>query len=151
MVTKIKFNCVMEVDRSSTNLATLGGRSIRLALVQDTQCNGVAALPADPWTADNAIAFQTLIKMGRFRVLKEKTVWIENNGLMYDTEYRQAPSTKVVKLSYTPKTPIRINFNETNSEAVSAIVDNNFFIVACTPASEVYILQGRCRVSFKDI
>lgn len=151
MVTKIKCTFLVFTDDDNANLQKLGGRSVRFALIQDTQANGVAAAPSDPWTADNALAFQTLTKMGRFRVLKEKTVWIENDGLILDTTYKQARALKMIKMTYTPKSPIRVNFNETSTESVGSIVDNNFFVVACTPRDEVHILEGRARVSFKDI
>lgn len=150
-VTKIKATFIVEVDSDDATLDNTGGRSVRFALVQDTQCNGSAASQSDPWTSDNVLSFQTLTKMGRFRVLKDKTVWVQNDGLILDTTYKQSAGKKIVKMTWTPKKPVLVHFNETNDQAVTAIVDNNFFFCCSATRGIVNITAGRCRVSFKDV
>jgi hypothetical protein len=131
---------------------------VRLALVWDTQTNSTQAqgeqVFAPPVTANSYLAvdsFQNIDNFGRFRVLKDKKIVLQdpNIGVLVGPPaavYAQGLVRKF-KMVYKPKKPIEIRFNATNGGTVADIVDNSFHIYAnCsnTNLGPQIVYQARC-------
>lgn len=134
---------------------------VRLLLVHDTQTNGTQAQGEEimqaPATAAAALAtssFQSLATLGRFRVLKDKMIIIDNPNITWDgTNLEQQGQVRNFKFSYQPRVPIKISFNATNTSggAIADVVDNSFCMYAiCSNAALAPALTYKARAYYKE-
>lgn len=129
---------------------------VRLALVMDTQTNSTQAqgeqvftpsVTANPYLGVQA--FQNIDNFGRFRVLKDKFIPIQdpNMAMIAGPQIHTQGLVRKFKMTYKPKRPIEIRFNATNGGTIADIVDNSFHLYA--NASNVQlgpqiVYQARC-------
>lgn len=156
-VYKIKINGMVRTHNSSGAVTSLDGALMRMMLVQDMQTNigamTSAQLMRDAGGANTTInSFQNPNNFGRFRVLKEKRMTLQNPnvaGVVGATETQGL--VQHFKMTINFKTPVLVNFNQTNGGTVADIIDNSFhFIIGCennelTPAISYY-----SRVCYKE-
>jgi len=156
-VIKIKIHGLIQGNAQSDQTAADNPAVIRLALVQDTQSNSVQAQGEEVFTATGNAAsipltFQNIDNFGRFKVLRDKTIVLQNPNFTYDgTNVEQQGLVKTWKISHTFKKPVPVRFNATNGGTFADIVDNSFHIMAnsssigLAPAISYY-----CRICFKE-
>ena len=130
---------------------------IRLVLVQDKQTNG-AQLNAEDVINSGAASnardmFQNPAFFGRFRILKDKNIVLQNPNFSYDgTNIEQAGLAKDFKISMNFKKPIDVHFNTTNGGTVADIVDNSFHVIAaCDDVTLAPAILYKCRVTYMDV
>jgi len=138
---------------------------IRIILVQDKQTNGTQMVsenliqsgvvgPVPP----AIFMFQNTGSFGRYQILKEKFLYHQTVPLVRDQTTGNLINSiqqMFFKMSYKFSSPLKVQFNSSNSGTVADIVDHSFhLIVACTPQGPTSPGQGtptmnmRCRVSF---
>ena len=147
--------CASQVDQTSAD----SGTQIRLLLVQDKQTNATQAqgeqVMTDPTAASAAVAvnsFQNIDNFGRFRVLKDKTIILDNSNLSWDgTNMEQAGQVRTFKINIRFKVPVSVRFNATNGGTVADIVDNSFHIIANASSTGLAPnITYQSRVCFKE-
>lgn len=133
--------------------------TIRLIMFMDQQTNGTQAqgeqLMQPPATADAdlvTLSMMNLGSLGRFRVLKDTTLTVQNPNTTYDgTNIETNGLNRTFKWNVSFKNPIEINFNATNGGTVADIVDNSFHIIAAKgETTSNLILSYYCRTSYID-
>lgn len=131
--------------RFSASANWIGGDSVRLMLILDTQCNGVASTPSavldgagagitnlDPAANTGprvSDLYMNLANQKRYRILKEKVKTVNWTGIT-NTE---TPMMRLMpfKMSYKWKNGLACNYNGTSATPqVSNINDCNLFILA---------------------
>ena len=170
LVRKIKVHGQITAAATGTGLAAYEPylpQKVRLMLVQDSQTNAAqmtaAQLMNDAGAADTTInSYQNPNNFGRFRVLKDKDILIQDPN--FTTEYE--PETPFAgyartnglirnfKFNINFKVPVKVQFNATNGGTVLDIVDNSFhMIAACTGVSTNHppSISYYARVAFKEI
>lgn len=114
---------------------------IRLALVQDMQTNatqvqGEEVFDGTTGTGATAVnAFQSLENLGRFKVLKDKHVVLQNPNAI-DTDKQQGLA-RTFKWDVIFSKPVSVSFNATNGGTVADIVDNSFHVLANTDSTNL--------------
>ena len=90
-VHKIRIRGMVNIPAQANITAADGASYIRLALVQDNQTNATQAqgeqVFQDPSAAsafNASLSFQSLDNLGRFQVLKDKTIVMQNPNTSYD-------------------------------------------------------------------
>ena len=169
LVRKIKVHGQITAAATGTGLAAYEPylpQKVRLMLVQDSQTNAAqmtaAQLMNDAGAADTTInSYQNPNNFGRFRVLKDKDILIQDPN--FTTEYE--PETPFAgyartnglirnfKFNINFKVPVKVQFNATNGGTVLDIVDNSFhMIAACTGVSTNHppSISYYARVAFKE-
>lgn len=156
-VMKIKINGIITVAAQSDAAAADGGSKVRLILYQDKQTNAAQAQGEQVMTPSTAAAnapnvFQNIDNFGRFVVLKDKTIIMENPNLTYDgTNVEQNGILKPFKFTVKFKTPVQVRFNATNGGSVADIVDNSFHVIAnCSSTGLLPNINYVCRVCYKE-
>lgn len=128
---------------------------IRLMLVRDKQTNATQMTGAQLMTPQSAntlavLSFQNIDNFGRFEVLKDKTIVIEDPNLVgTDTLHDNNGKIRYFKINHKFKFPISMRFNATNGGTVADIVDNSFHLVANNQYTGVS-LNYVCRVCYKE-
>jgi len=155
---KMRFN-VNAPAQAGINAADPGS-NIRIQLVQDTQTNSTQMQGEQLMTATADInsamlGYQSLNNFGRFRVIKDKFLTLNNPAIANDTGATggvvQQGLIKTFKFSINFKKPIPVRFNATNGGTVADIVDNSFHIIANTNATGLApTLSYFCRVAYKE-
>lgn len=156
-VLKIKIRgqivCSAQIDQTAADAPCL----VRLVLHQDKQTNSAQAQGEQVMTTqgDDALAintFQNIDNFGRFDVLMDKTISIQNPNMSYDgTNIEQAGLIKHWKFTKVFKKPVNVRFNATNGGSVADIVDNSFHVIAnCNQAGLVPNLNYVCRICYKE-
>lgn len=143
-----------------TNPSTTGAPyppcQVRLLLVQDmqtnaTQLNGEDVMQA-PATATALAATnsrQALTQLGRFRVLKDKVIVLQDPNFM-SSAVAGAPLLRPFKFNIDLKDQI-VTFNSTNGGTIADVVDNSWHIlVDASDIGMVPFIQYEARVSFKE-
>lgn len=157
-VMKIRIKGTVVVAPQADQTSGDGRSVIRLALVEDTQTNGTQMQGEDVMdgntstTATAVNAFQSLDNLGRFRVLKDKTIVMQNPNFGYDgTNLEQQGLARTFKMNIILKKPITVSFNEVNGGTIADIVDNSWHMIAnCDNASLVPQLTYVARVYYKE-
>ena len=135
LVRKIKIHGQITAAASGTNLASYEPylpQKVRLMVVQDQQTNGAqmtaAQLMNDAGASDTTInSYQNPNNFGRFRVLKDKDILIQDPN--FTTEYNpdDNPQTgyartngliRTFKININLKVPIKVQFNAVNGGTV---------------------------------
>lgn len=121
-----------------TTASSVFAQGVRVLLVQDMQTNGTQMLSQDlmDGSSTNAVitAFQNIHNFGRFRVLKDKLLTLQDPNYLNDgtdpTKHDVNALIRPFKFSINFKKPIRVRFSATNGGTVVDIVDNSFHMVA---------------------
>jgi len=156
-VLKIKIRgiivCASQVDTTAGDNAS----TIRILLVQDKQTNSAQCQGEEVMTPSTALAaaptvFQNINNFGRFNVIKDKTIVMQNPNTAYDgTNLEQQGIARSFKMNVTFKEPIQIRFNATNGGTVADIVDNSFHILVNSSNTGLAPLMNySCRVCYKE-
>lgn len=155
---KIKIHGEVRLSVQAGQMTTDAGWTIRLALVQDLQSNGAQAQGEQVFTgaASTVLAvntFQNIDNFGRFRVLKDKFIKLEDPNIVSDsaTNASWSQNGKVVPFKWTVifKKPVVMRFNATNGGTIADIVDNSFHVMANTTVAGVTISYCS-RVCYKE-
>ena len=140
---KIRINGSFWVDKNNAATASVDPEFIRLALVVDTQTNAAQMSGADLFggsTIGYWNNFQNLNNFGRFRVLKDKLILIEDpnfgSSAVAGTDYINGKA-KQFKWTISFKKPLRVRFNGSGSATVASIVDNSLHLVANSSISGI--------------
>lgn len=145
---------VLKITPQASQTTGDKGQTIRLILVMDKQSNGTQMASEDLIASGNSVpmffGFQNTANFGRFQILKDKMISfqpfpIAGNG----TTLIQGGCSRIFKLKYSFKTPIKVNFNSTNGGTIADIVDNSFHFIAARDDSDTPVnLDYKSRVSF---
>jgi len=156
-VLKIKVNAVLTCTAQANQTAGDAATKIRVILYQDKQTNAAQAQGEQVMTPSTAAVnapnvFQNIDNFGRFVVLKDKIITMENPSISWDgTNIEQSGLVKHLKFSIKFKEPVQIRFNATNGGSVADIVDNSFHIIAnSSSAALVPAIAYVCRVCYKE-
>lgn len=154
-VHKIKINGHIRTAKIDAAVA-LDATHIRIALVQDTQTNatqmqGEQVFTATITTDEAPLTFQNIDNFGRFRVLKDKHITLQDPNLFGATGADVNGLVRPFKFSVKFNNPISVRFNATNGGSVADIVDNSFHVVANSSNVDlVPQLSYLCRVVYKE-
>lgn len=127
----------------------------RLILYCDKQTNATQAQGEqviESGTAINAISmFQNPDNFGRFKIYKDKTFVLNQNGEVAATDAGttivQGGVVRPFKMVATPN--CWVNFNNTNGGTVADIVDNSFHLIGnCDNASAGVLISYKVRTTF---
>ncbi len=135
---------------------------IRLSLVQDMQTNSAQATGTD-WlqsvvsaSSTQAIqGFQSLNNLGRFKVIKDKIINLQNPNMANDAAATgnivQAALLRQFKFVFKPKTPVSVSFNSTNGGTISDVVDNSWSVYAnCSSTAMTPAIYYVARCYYKE-
>ncbi len=151
-----QISCAAQLNQTATDAAS----QVRLVLVLDQQTNAAQMqgeqVFEDPGTASPNNTIQTymnLDNLGRFRVLKDKMLVIQNPNIAWDgTNMEQNGLVRMFKLNHKFAKPLDVHFNATDGGTVADIVDNSIHMLAC--ASSIALVPQilyEARVSYKDV
>jgi len=156
-VHKLKMRLAINSDKQIDQTACDAGSLCRVILYQDTQTNATQAQGEDVMeTGASALLsllnFQNINNFGRFKLLKEKYISVQNPNVSYDgTNLEQCGLIYHWKWNITFKKPLSIRFNATNGGSVADIVDHSFHIIAITSSTALApTLSYRVRTCFKE-
>lgn len=132
---------------------------VRLFLVMDKQTNAAQMTSAqlmqgagDSTTTLNSM--QNPNNFGRFKVLKEKRISLQNPNLAGSPttgDMVQAGLSRTFKLSYRFKKPVEVHFNATNGGTVADIIDNSLhFIIGANFVTLGPTVAYYSRVAYKE-
>lgn len=135
---KIKLNGLIVSPAQLNQAASDSPCYIRVMLVMDRQTNATqmtgTQLMTSPGVASAALApltHQNIDNFGRFRVLKDKTIILQNPTISYDgTNIEQSGLMRKFKMNVKFRFPVEVRFNATNGGTVADIVDNSFHFLA---------------------
>jgi len=160
-VYKIALRGVISASLASDQTDTLQNPAVRLILFQDQQSNGVQAqgeeLMASPGAATSALTFSTfqnLANLGRFRVLRDKTIrgTITVTGTDGASTTSQRANDIPFKITVKFTKPVVVKFNATNGGTIGDIVDNSFHLLAVkSNADYTTVISYQCRTYYKDM
>jgi len=136
-VHKIKIHGHINVPAQNAQSAADSAAKCRIVLVMDQQTNAAQMTGAQLFQDASAAAstlntFQNPNNFGRFRVLKDKMITVQNLNLAGSpttADVIQQSARVSFKFAVNFKTPIIVHFNATNGGTVADIVDNSFHIV----------------------
>jgi len=135
-VLKIRINGLIVAPSQADQVAADSSSLCRVMLVQDTQTNAAQMQGENLMTSGTTDTigintFQNIDNFGRFRVLGDKFISLQNPNMSYDgTNVEQAGLIKRFKFVYKFKNPVKVRFNNTNGGTIADIVDNSFHIIA---------------------
>lgn len=135
-VYKIRINGTYSTAPQGAQTSADVATKVRLTLVLDKQSNGTQMTAAQLFngssSADCTInAFQNPDNFGRFQILKDKFMVLQNPSLAgaAPATIDQAGLKTAFKMTVTFKTPIQVNFNNVNGGTVADIIDNSFHLI----------------------
>lgn len=158
-VVKIKITGLVTTPNQVNQVAADAACMIRILLVQDMQTNATqmtgTQLMTSPGVASVALApltHQNVDNFGRFRVLKDKKILIQDPNMAWDgTNIEQGGQLRQFKMNYKCRVPINVRFNATNGGTVADIVDHSFHVLAISSNADLTpYLSYACRVCFKE-
>lgn len=158
-VWKIKIRGFLAGAQQAAQAAADPGTMCRILFVQDKQTNASqmtgAQLIGDVVNASTTLhSFQNPDQFGRFRVLKDKMIFLQNANLTGSptaADCIQQGLIKPFKMSFRFKKGIDVHFNATNGGTIADIIDNSFHLVGNSNSVAVApTLQYACRVSYSD-
>lgn len=152
---KIRIRGRIEVPSQSPAGGAMLASAFRILLVQDMQTNAAQADPSvlmTPAVASLDVALcatQNTNAFGRFRVLKDKVITIQNPG---SAALANAVNEQVrfFKFSIRFKTPIEVRFNSTSGGTIADIVDNSFHLYINHNWADTSNISYTCRCCYKD-
>lgn len=152
----IKIKGLIKCDAIEVASNPFNACNVRIALVQDTQSNGTQAQGEDVFkdpssTVSAVLSFQNVNNFGRFKVLKDKFITLNPPSLSGTgaNSFDVNGVDRSFKMTYKPKQPINVRFNETDGGTIADIVDHSWHIIANTDDVEmVPKIEYQCRVVF---
>lgn len=145
--------CVKQADQTGGDNPLLA----RIILVQDRQTNAAQLNAEDVILSGGANVahsmFQNPAFFGRFRVLKDKTIVLQNPNSTYDgTNLEVNGITKPFKMNIKFRKPVVMHFNSTNGGSVADIVDNSFHMIGNASNGDLAVsILYKCRTTFIDV
>lgn len=158
-VYKIKVRGQINVANLTNQTAGLSAANVRLLLVQDMQTNAAQAQGEDIMTAPTGAtallavgSYQSLANFGRFKVLKDKTIMLQNPNAAFDgTNIEVFGIQKPFKFNIRFRKPVCVRFNATNGGTIADIVDNSWCIYAnCSNIGLAPTITYQARVCYKE-
>ncbi len=160
-VHKIKVRGAIIVGEQVAQTTGDGACYLRLVLVMDKQTNALQMQGeqcfTDPVTATGNMAmlsYQSLANLGRFQVLKDLKILIQNPNMGNSTAVTNNVSQGLVnkfQFNINFPDPCIVHFNSSTGGTVTSIVDNSFHILACCNNVDlVPTLTYYSRVSYKE-
>lgn len=158
-VLKIKIQGTIQTPVQAAQAAADAATSVRIVLVMDQQTNAAQMTGAQLFqTADSATAglstFQNPNNFGRFRVLKQKRLTLQNpnmTGSPTTADVVQGSLKVNWKMNVVFSQPITVNFNATNGGTVADVIDNSFHVLcACDSTALTPAINYYCRVCYKE-
>jgi len=156
-VLKIKITGTISCPAQSNQIIGDAASRIRLLLVQDlqtnaTQCTGTQVMTSWTQPLQAVEGFQNIDNFGRFKVLKDKTIIMQNPNSSWDgTNIEQAGLMRTFKMTVRFRNPVNVRFNATNGGTIADIVDNSFHIIANTNSLDLApYVSYVSRVCFKE-
>lgn len=156
-VLSLKIRGHINVPAQADQTAADNGLYIRMLLVQDKQTNSAQLNAEDVINSGAANVamnmFQNPAFFGRFRVIKDKTIQINNMNMSFDgTNIEQAGFTRAFKMNIKFQKPVIVHFNATNGGTVADIIDNSFHIIANSTSIQLApTINYKCRTTFIDV
>lgn len=130
---------------------------IRLVVFLDKQSNGAQAQGEDIMKNEGSanltpVSFQNVANFGRFKVLKDMRIVLENPNALYDgTNADQYGLLKHFEIRHKFNPPLEVKFNTTNGGTIADILDNSFHMVTATNNVDlVPTMYYTSRVTFFD-
>jgi len=156
-VLKIKLHLQVDAPQQANQTLSKPAANCRIIIYQDTQTNSAQAQGEQVMTggatdATGMLQFQNINNFGRFRVLMDKNIIIQNPNFSYDgTNLEQNGVARTWKFSKTFKKPVTVRFNATNGGSVADIVDNSWHVIALVDNDDLAPrLMYACRVCYKE-
>lgn len=156
-VMSIKIRGHIQVLSQTNQTVTDNAAYIRMMLVQDRQTNAAQLNAEDVISSGGASVainmFQNAAFFGRFRVLKEKIIKMQNPAISYDgTNIEQQGLIMNFKMNHNFLKPVSIHFNATNGGTVADIVDNSFHVIVLATSVELApTISYKVRTTFVDL
>lgn len=144
--------CTNQADQTAADPSTM----CRVILVMDKQTNATQLSAEDVISSGSGSemtdGFQNPANFGRFRVLRDKRMILQNPAISYDgTNIEQNGISRLFQFTVNFRRPMAIHFNSTNGGTVADIIDNSFHLIAgCTHQGLAPSIQYKCRVTFID-
>lgn len=134
---KLKIKALILTQKQLNQTAPDDTSTVRFIVVQDMQTNGTQLQGEQVFRAGsatdtnmNACAFQNIDSFGRFKVLKDIIVPVQNPNMAYDgTNLEQQGLVTPLKMTINFKKPVSVRFNAVNGGTIADIVDNSFHIL----------------------
>lgn len=159
-VLKIKVRGTIAVPAQTAQTGADPPMQVRLMLVMDKQTNaaqmtGAQLMRDASATAVTINSFQNPNNFGRFQVLKDKSIAIQNPNTASlsatNATFEQQGFIIPFKMNWNFKVPCEVRFNATNGGTVADIIDNSFHMVAgATTLGFAPALSYYSRISFKE-
>lgn len=155
----INIRGAVHVPPQTNQTATDYASTVRILLVQDKQTNAAQLNAEDVINSASATAgtavymFSNPAFFGRFKILKDKQITIQNPNLSWDgTNMEQCGLERPFHIRIKFKKPVVVHYNSTNGGTVADIIDNSFHIIAQTSyAALVPYIVYKCRTTFLDM
>lgn len=137
-VHKIKVRGQVTLGTFTAQSAARTATVCRVVLVQDMQTNatqmqGEQLFNAGGVTETTLNSFQNPNNFGRFRILKEKFIVVQDPNMAGEVAAANLTANGKrfhFKMNVRFRIPVQVNFNATNGGTVADIVDNSFHIIA---------------------
>jgi len=156
-ILKIKMRFLLDAPQQLNQTGADPAANCRIIVYCDKQTNAAQAQGENVMTAGvsdgtGILSFQNIDNFGRFAVLMDKTLNIQNPNMSYDgTNIEQAGLSKTFKFTKKFKIPMKVRFNNTNGGTVADIVDNSLHVIGiCDNDDLAARLSYYSRVCFKE-
>lgn len=144
---KVTIKSIMMHGTMTAGVAGTGGQTVRMLLVQDTQCNGAATTYATVMNGTNTWPFRNLDNIDRFRVLKDWKICLNAQAGVAGA---WQPTKRFI--NFYKKCNIPIEFDNTaTTGAITTIRSNNLFLLAIADSDDdVTNYTGVTRIRYTD-
>jgi len=160
-VHKLSIRGMIYVPSLANQAAGINPFLVRIICYLDEQSNGAQAqgeqLMSNGGAAQAVLTnqtFQSTANFGRFRVLKDKTLAIQNPNGAYDGTANQIDFNGLIrpfKIVYKFRKPVVVRYNGTNGGTVADVIDNSFHMIAhATNISQAPTISFQCRTVYTD-
>ncbi len=158
-VQSLKIRGMIKVAAQPNLTVPPDGRSVRIIVYMDSQTNAAQSQGEQVMAAPGAAVadltystFMNLANLGRFRILKDLWVSIDNPNVSFDgTNLEANGQLRRFKCNIKFRDSITVNFNATNGGTIADIVDNSFHVIAMrTINAPTTTISYQCRVGYKD-
>lgn len=155
-VYKVRIKGVLLTSPASNLTATTVPPTIfRVLLVQDKQSNasqmqGEQVMNSTGSALGNISAYQSLLNIGRFNVLKDETFHLDDPNVGYGATSFNSQSTSF-KWTHKYNVPVSVRFNATGGGTIADIVDNSWHVLAMV--NSIYLtpqISYNARVYYKE-
>lgn len=156
ILTSLQIKGTVTCDAQANQTATDIGTRVFLAVVLDTQTNGVQLSSEDVFTNPSATAslaaspLRNMLNTKRYRVLKIWEMDFNNPSISFDGTNMEQSGMVMPFECYIPM-ELRVQYNTGNTGIVSGIVDNSLHMIGYTSSTALApTIQYNCRARFND-